>query len=171
MNECKPLGAGQRGLYLLRRHPLRADHRRHQGRAVQLDLIKPKLKVPGTNHLKLKCDGLLSTVAFKFKLRRYMKEMVNTQFGLPTTRVMARIDNLDALHDLPGILAETDVILLARGELGAVVASEKMFAVQKHVLRMCEKLGKTCIVTRLVDSMISAPRPTRAEVGRCRLNR
>jgi len=33
--------------------------------------MKPQLKPPGTKHLKLKCDGLLSRFAFKFKLRRY----------------------------------------------------------------------------------------------------
>jgi hypothetical protein len=38
---------------------------------VQVEPIKPKLKSPGTKHLKLKCDILLSTSAFKFKLRRY----------------------------------------------------------------------------------------------------
>jgi len=38
---------------------------------VQVDPIKPKLKPPGTKRLKLKCDTLLSTSAFKFKLRRY----------------------------------------------------------------------------------------------------
>jgi hypothetical protein len=38
---------------------------------VQFDPIKPKLKPPGTKRLKLKCDVLLSTSAFKFNLRRY----------------------------------------------------------------------------------------------------
>jgi len=83
--------------------------------------------------------------------------------GLPSVRIIAQIDNLHALRDLPGILRQADVVVLARGELGAVVASEKMFAVQKHVLKMCEKVGRPCIVTRLMDSMIFAPRPTRAE--------
>jgi hypothetical protein len=41
------------------------------GRAVQVDSIKPKLKPPGTKHLKLRCDTLLSTSAFKFNSRRY----------------------------------------------------------------------------------------------------
>ena len=41
------------------------------GRAVQVDPMKPKLKPPGTNRLKLKCDILLSTSAFKVNLRRY----------------------------------------------------------------------------------------------------
>jgi len=41
------------------------------GRAVQVDPVKPMLKPPGTKHLKLKCDILLSTSAFRFHLRRY----------------------------------------------------------------------------------------------------
>ena len=83
--------------------------------------------------------------------------------GLPRARLIAQIDTLAALRDLPAVIAEADVILLARGELGSVVAPEKMFAVQKHVLRMCERVGRPCVVTRLMDSMIFAPRPTRAE--------
>ena len=42
-----------------------------RGKAVQVDPIKPTLKPPGTKRLKLKCDVLLSTFAFKFNLRRY----------------------------------------------------------------------------------------------------
>ena len=41
------------------------------GRAVQVNPTKPKFKLPGTKRLKLKCDILLSTSAFKFNLRRY----------------------------------------------------------------------------------------------------
>jgi hypothetical protein len=46
-----------------------------QGRAVQVDPMKPKLKPPGTRRLKVKCQIMISTFAFKFKLRRYMKEL------------------------------------------------------------------------------------------------
>jgi len=47
---------------------------------VQVDPIKPKLKPPGTKRLKLKCDVLLSTFAFKYNLRRYMKGLGNLPF-------------------------------------------------------------------------------------------
>ena len=50
--------------------------RRHPGRAVQVDSIDPKLKPPGTKRLKVKCDVLLLTYAFKFNLRRYIQAMV-----------------------------------------------------------------------------------------------
>ena len=55
--------------------------------------------------------------------------------GLARCRIAARIDSVAALHDLPAILNESDVIIISRGELGAVISPEKMFAVQKHILR------------------------------------
>jgi len=45
-----------------------------QGEAVQVDPIKPTLKAPGSERLKLKCDILLSACAFNVNLRRYTKE-------------------------------------------------------------------------------------------------
>jgi len=66
-NECKPLHAGK---------PARGPGRgarggRHHSRAVQFDPMKPKLKPPGTERLKVKCDVLHSTSALKFNLRRH----------------------------------------------------------------------------------------------------
>jgi len=55
-----------------REHP-GGDVEDDPGRAVQVDPMKPKLKPPGTKRLKLKCDILLSTLAFKFNLRRYIQ--------------------------------------------------------------------------------------------------
>ena len=51
---------------------------------MQVDPITPKLKPPGTKHLKLKCDILLSDFAFKFNLRRYSKvtfRLLNKKWG------------------------------------------------------------------------------------------
>jgi len=45
--------------------------------------MKPKLKPPGTSSLKLKCDVMLSTSAFKFDLRRYIMSVVMTHFNRP----------------------------------------------------------------------------------------
>lgn len=51
--------------------------------------------------------------------------------------------------------------MLSRGNLGLDVLPEKMALVQKHVIQQCNMLGKPAIVTRVVDTMISSPRPTR----------
>ena len=61
---CEAFGGGAAG---------RADA--HQGRAVQVDLIKATVKAPGTQRLKLKHDETPSSFCFKFKLRRYIKKL------------------------------------------------------------------------------------------------
>jgi len=68
VDECKPLVGGDPGRGGVPQHHRLPD--RHRGRAVQVDPIEPMLKPPGTKHLKLKCDELLSSFAFKFNLRR-----------------------------------------------------------------------------------------------------
>jgi hypothetical protein len=67
-NECKPLSSGvwQWGCELAAGG---GELVSTKGRAVQVAPMKPELKPPGTNSLKLKCDTLLSTSAFKFNLR------------------------------------------------------------------------------------------------------
>jgi hypothetical protein len=69
VDECKPLAAGRP-----KKSKEEKDKESHPGEAVQVDSIKLKLKLPGSKSLKLKCDILLSTLAFKFKLRRYTLE-------------------------------------------------------------------------------------------------
>jgi len=66
VDECKPLPVGRSSAAPI--HVVLSDG---YGRAVQVDPIKPTLKAPGTERSKLKCDGLHSTFAFKFNLRRY----------------------------------------------------------------------------------------------------
>jgi len=65
--------------------------RRAPGRAVQVDPIKPTLRAPGTQHLKPKCDKLLSNSAFEFNLRRY-----NQVKTLEEARVTAEQEREDA---------------------------------------------------------------------------
>jgi hypothetical protein len=75
---------------------LRAERQREehdaQGRAVQVDPVKPTLKLPGTERLKLKCDILLSTAAFKFNFRRCMKEIDTACEGLLLQRFGLTVD-------------------------------------------------------------------------------
>ena len=74
MDECKPLVHGGLGAGQLLPH----------GGAVQVDPIKPILRPPGSKHLKLNCDVLLSTFAFKFNLRRFSAgDQVNVLHVIP----------------------------------------------------------------------------------------
>jgi pyruvate kinase len=52
---------------------------------------------------------------------------------------------------------------VSRGNIGLDVAPEKMALVQKQLISQCNLLGKPVLITRVVDSMVTNPRPTRAE--------
>ncbi|KAG2439721.1 hypothetical protein HYH02_010599 [Chlamydomonas schloesseri] len=83
--------------------------------------------------------------------------------GLEQTRVMAKIENLEGLVHAGDIIEAADSVLLSRGNLGICLDAEKMFLAQKKLLRACNLAGKPVMVTRVVDTMTDAPRPTRAE--------
>ncbi|GLC42008.1 hypothetical protein PLESTF_000110500 [Pleodorina starrii] len=83
--------------------------------------------------------------------------------GLNQTRIMAKIENMEGLINSAEIMEAADAVLLSRGNLGICLDAEKMFLAQKKLLRACNLAGKPVMVTRVVDTMTDAPRPTRAE--------
>lgn len=60
-------------------------------------------------------------------------------------------------------MSSTAWLSLHRGNIGLDVAPEKMALVQKQLISNCNLLGKPVLITRVVDSMVTNPRPTRAE--------
>eukprot|EP00892_Ulva_mutabilis_P010259 jgi/Ulvmu1/7605/UM038_0030.1 len=83
--------------------------------------------------------------------------------GLDACRIIAKLDAKQSLANFRGILNSADGIMLSRGNLGLDCLPEKVTVIQKNVTTSCNLVGKPCIVTRIVDTMVSAPRPTRAE--------
>ena len=83
--------------------------------------------------------------------------------GLSGTKLIAKVENRLGLDNFAGIAEAADAVALSRGNLGMDVPAPKMAAVQKAAIAACNLLGKPCVLTRLVDTMVSAPRCTRAE--------
>ncbi len=80
--------------------------------------------------------------------------------------VMAKLEKPAAIDRLEEIVARCDGIMVARGDLGVEMPPEKVPIVQRQILRCCRRDGKPVIVaTQMLESMISAPVPTRAEAS------
>jgi pyruvate kinase len=80
-------------------------------------------------------------------------------------RIVAKIEDQLAVKNIIGIIAVTDVIMVARGDLGIECPMEDLPIIQRRIVKECIERGCPVIVaTHLLESMISNPVPTRAEV-------
>jgi pyruvate kinase len=83
-----------------------------------------------------------------------------------TTKLVAKIEKDTALRNLCGILDASDAIMVARGDLGVELPFEEVPLMQKQIIREAGLHGKPVITaTQMLESMIHAPRPTRAEAS------
>jgi pyruvate kinase len=80
-------------------------------------------------------------------------------------QIIAKIEDQQAIRNIDEIIHTADVIMVARGDLGIEVSIEELPIIQRRIIRKCHRLGKRCIVaTHMLESMITQPTPTRAEV-------
>src|SRR5271170_1072243 len=80
--------------------------------------------------------------------------------------VMAKIEKPQAIARLDEIMEVSDGLMVARGDLGVEMPLEQVPGLQKRITRMARRLGKPVVVaTQMLESMISSPVPTRAEVS------
>lgn len=80
--------------------------------------------------------------------------------------VVAKIETIDAVRNLESIIARAGAVMVARGDLGVALPMEEVPHVQKHLIRRCLGLGRPVITaTQMLESMVTAPSPTRAEAS------
>lgn len=90
-----------------------------------------------------------------------IKDIVQNRAG-----IVAKLEKPAAIHSLEAIAAESDAVMVARGDLGVEMPAEQVPSLQKKIVRACRKAGKPVIVaTQMLESMISSPVPTRAEAS------
>lgn len=126
-------------------------------------------EVPTADDLRLlevMCDAGIDAVAVSFVRRAEDVRAVKRAVGPGGPMVIAKIETQSAVDDLERIIAEADGVMVARGDLGVRCALEDVPHYQKRIIRVGVAFARPVITaTQMLESMVLAPRPTRAEVS------
>ena len=135
------------------------------GVKVQLPALSPKDK----GDLVFGCEQQVDFIAASFirkkedvlEIREHLKA-----HGGDNIRIISKIENQEGVDNFEEILAVSDAIMVARGDLGVEIAVEEVIFAQKMMIEKANAARKPVITaTQMLDSMIKNPRPTRAEAG------
>lgn len=95
-----------------------------------------------------------------FELREILKGLNSD------AHIVAKIETQEAIENIDEIIAATDAVMVARGDLAIEIGPENVPSLQKKIIEKSRMLGKPVIVaTQMLESMITSPVPTRAEVS------
>jgi pyruvate kinase len=112
----------------------------------------------------LKQDVDYVAMSFVRKARDIQDVISRVRAAGSNAGIIAKIEKPEAVENIDEIIEESDGIMVARGDLGIEIASERVPQVQKSIIERSRTAGKPVITaTQMLDSMITNPRPTRAE--------
>ncbi|WP_418792532.1 pyruvate kinase [Phosphitispora sp. TUW77] len=132
------------------------------GQTVNLPIITERdiadIRFAVANDFDFIAASFVRTASDVLEIRKVLEE---NESGI---EIIAKIENHQGVENIDEILKVADGIMVARGDLGVETLTEEVPLIQKMIIEKCNRLGKPVITaTQMLDSMISNPRPTRAE--------
>lgn len=133
------------------------------GKSIKVPAITEKDQKDLSDGLKLGVDAVaISFVQSAEDIIEAKRIIKANGYDIP---VIAKLERRNAIENLEEILKEVDIIMVARGDLGIECPLPELPAIQKRIIRACNKASKPVIVaTQMLLSMVSNPTPTRAEI-------
>ena len=129
----------------------------------------PSLTDKDREDLKFAVDNDFDFIAASFVRKASDVEDIRAELhkhGGDNIRIIAKIENREGVENLEGIIAASDGIMVARGDLGVEIPAHEVPILQKKMIKEGTRAGLPVITaTQMLDSMIRNPRPTRAEVS------
>lgn len=118
-----------------------------------------------TEGIKRGFDYIAASFVRKEADVKALRELLDSNGG-ERVKIISKIENQEGIDNFEDILAASDGIMVARGDMGVEIPMEQVPIVQKHFIKRCNEVGKPVITaTQMLESMTQNPRPTRAEVS------
>ena len=132
-------------------------------------ILLPSLTDKDREDLKFAVENDFDFIAASFVRKASDVEDIRAELhkhGGDDIRIIAKIENREGVENLDAIIAVSDGIMVARGDLGVEIPAHEVPILQKRMIKATIRQGKPVITaTQMLDSMIRNPRPTRAEVS------
>lgn len=134
-----------------------------------VELSMPFVSDKDYQDIKFGCEQGIDIIALSFvrrkedvlEIRQILKEL-----GSSNIEIVSKIENQEGLNNIKEIIDVSDGIMVARGDLGVEIQPELVPLYQKQIIKLANEAGKPVITaTHMMESMISSPRPTRAEAS------
>lgn len=132
------------------------------------NLNLPSLTLKDIEDLDFGLDKGVDFVAISFvrtaKDIRILRDVIQSKGK--DVPVIAKIERPEAVSNIDSIIKESDVIMVARGDMGVEISTEEVPLIQKRIIRKCnESITPVITATQMLESMIENPTPTRAEAS------
>lgn len=130
-----------------------------------VDVSAPALTEKDLHDLAFVLDAEIDYIGLSFVQRA--EDIVDLRKRIPSgPLIVAKIEKDTALRDIEPILEASDAVMVARGDLGVELPFEQVPIAQKRIIQLANLYGRPVITaTQMLESMVDAPRPTRAEAS------